>query len=230
MSASQARVWRSLGKGRIPEKKRMGQGRNVCGLKGGWLKKASSPVIHRPAKPCGKQDATHETFFAGFRWQKRRKPGKEAVFWVALQKGKGIKGERGMDTEKIKFSIRMDEELVRTADAYVQEGMALSRTEMIEDALRFYLGFLSAEKSEDYLLQSLSSMLGGTVKDSENRLARMDFKMAVELAKLCHVVAYSHEVDEGDLQKLHAKCVEEVSRINGTVLFEDAYRYQRGRE
>ena len=63
-----------------------------------------------------------------------------------------------MDTEKIKFSIRMDEELVRTADAYVQEGMALSRTEMIEDALRFYLGFLSAEKSEDYLLQSLSSM------------------------------------------------------------------------
>lgn len=60
-----------------------------------------------------------------------------------------------MDTEKIKFSIRMDEELVRTADAYVQEGMALSRTEMIEDALRFYLGFLSAEKSEDYLLQSL---------------------------------------------------------------------------
>ena len=95
-----------------------------------------------------------------------------------------------MDTEKIKFSIRMDEELVRTADAYVQEGMALSRTEMIEDALRFYLGFLSAEKSEDYLLQSLSSMLGGTVKDSENRLARMDFKMAVELAKLCHVIAY----------------------------------------
>ena len=81
----------------------------------------------------------------------------------------------------------MDEELVRTADAYVQEGMALSRTEMIEAALRFYLGFLSAEKSEDYLLQSLSSMLGGTVKDSENRLARMDFKMAVELAKLCHV-------------------------------------------
>ena len=56
-------------------------------------------------------------------------------------------------------------------------------------------------------MQSLSSMLGGTVKDSENRLARMDFKMAVELAKLCHVIAYSHEVDEGDLQKLHAKCV-----------------------
>ena len=72
--------------------------------------------------------------------------GKEAVFLGGSAKRKGIKGRKGMDTEKIKFSIRMDEELVRTADAYVQEGMALSRTEMIEDALRFYLGFLSAEK------------------------------------------------------------------------------------
>lgn len=79
---------------------------------------------------------------------------KKQLFGWLCTKGKVIKGERGMDTEKIKFSIRMDEELVRTADAYVQEGMALSRTEMIEDALRFYLGFLSAEKSEDYLLQS----------------------------------------------------------------------------
>ena len=73
----------------------MGQGRNVCGLKGGWLKKAPSPVIHRPAKPCGKQDATHETFFAGFRWQKRRKPGKEAAFWVALHKRKSDKRRKG---------------------------------------------------------------------------------------------------------------------------------------
>ena len=61
-------------------------------------------------------------------------------------------------------------------------------------------------------------------------MARAMYKLAVETSKLSHVIAYSHEVDEGDLQKLHAKCVEEVSRINGTVLFEDAYRYQRGRE
>ena len=67
----------------------------------------------------------------------------------------------------------------------------------------------------------------------ENRIRELRKERGIsqeELAKLCHVVAYSHEVDEGDLQKLHAKCVEEVSRINGTVLFEDAYRYQRGRE
>lgn len=65
------------------------------------------------------------------------------------------------------------------------------------------------------------------VQDSENRLARMDFKMAVELAKLSQVIAYTHDVDEESLNKLHAKCVNEVQRINGTIKFEDAYRYQK---
>ena len=55
----------------------------------------------------------------------------------------------------------------------------------------------------------------------------MDFKLAVELSKLSQIIAYTHDVEEADLQKLHAKCVEEVRRINGTITFEEAYRYQR---
>lgn len=77
----------------------MGQGRNVCGLKGGWLKKASSPVIHRPAKPCGKQDATHETFLQGSGGRNGENRERKQ-FLGGSAKGKGIKGERGMDTEK----------------------------------------------------------------------------------------------------------------------------------
>ncbi len=84
-----------------------------------------------------------------------------------------------------------------------------------------------AGKAEDYLLQSLSSVVAGTVQDSENRLARVDFKIAVELPKLSQVIAYTHDVDAEALERLHAKCVEEVKRINGAVAFEDAYRYQR---
>lgn len=64
-------------------------------------------------------------------------------------------------------------------------------------------------------------------QDSENRLARMDFKIAVELSKLSQVIAYTHDVDEESLNRLHVKCVDEVRRINGTVKFEDAYHYQK---
>lgn len=65
-----------------------------------------------------------------------------------------------------------------------------------------------------------------TVKDSENRMARAMYKLAVEISKLSHVIAYSHGVDEEALGKLQAKCTDEVKRINGAVRFEDAYLYQ----
>jgi hypothetical protein len=36
------------------------------------------------------------------------------------------------------------------------------------------------------------------------------YKLAVETSKLSHVIAYSHGVDEEILQKLQAKCADEV--------------------
>jgi metal-responsive CopG/Arc/MetJ family transcriptional regulator len=133
----------------------------------------------------------------------------------------------GGNAEKTKFSIRVDTDLVELADTYIRSSTVKNRTELIENALRFYLGFLTAQKAEDYLLQSLSSVMTGTVQDSENRLARMDFKIAVELSKLSQVIAYSHDIDEDALKRLHLKCLEEVRRINGTIDFESAYKYQK---
>lgn len=133
----------------------------------------------------------------------------------------------GGNAEKTKFSIRVDTDLVELADTYIRSSTVKKRTELIEDALRFYLGFLTAQKAEDYLLQSLSSVMTGTVQDSENRLARMDFKIAVELSKLSQVIAYSHDIDEDALKRLHLKCLEEVRRINGAIDFESAYKYQK---
>lgn len=131
------------------------------------------------------------------------------------------------NADKTKFSIRVDTELLELADSYIRDSTIQNRTELIEDALRFYLGFLTSQKAEDYLLQSLSSVMTGTVRDSENRIARMEFKIAVELSKLSQVIAYTHDVDEEALHKLHLKCLDEVKRINGAIEFEDAYKYQK---
>ena len=78
------------------------------------------------------------------------------------------------------------------------------------------------------MLTTISSVMHATVKDSENRMARAMYKLAVETSKLSHVIAYSHGVDEQGLGKLQAKCAEEVKRINGAVRFEEAYQYQQG--
>lgn len=133
----------------------------------------------------------------------------------------------GENAEKTKFSIRLDNNLLKAADSYITGSTMQSRTELIEYALRFYLGFLNAENAEDYLLESVSSMMTGVIHDTENRLARMDFKIAVELSKLSQVIAYSHDIDEEALKRLHIKCIDEVKHINGAVDFESAYKYQK---
>lgn len=129
--------------------------------------------------------------------------------------------------EKTKFSVRIDSELLDLCDKYIGETPKLTRTELLEDSLRFYLGYLYAQKAEDYLLHTLSSVLLSTVRDTENRLARIIFKMAVELSKMAHVTAYSHEISDPELLKLHVKCLEEVKKVNGTIDFEEIYKYQK---
>ena len=103
---------------------------------------------------------------------------------------------------------------------------ARSRNKFIKKALKFYLGYLKTNQAEDYQLQSVSFMVSGTIRGTENRLARMDFKLAVEIAKLVHIIALVYEIDGETLQRLQQKCVEEGKRVNGAIWFEDVYRYQ----
>ena len=129
-------------------------------------------------------------------------------------------------TPGVRIGIYIDKELLALCDKNLVRANARSRSELISSALHFYLGYLGAQDSQDYLLRSLSSVISATVQSSEDRMARMYYKIAVELSKLSHAVAYSHSIDPKDLRRLQAECQNEVARINGAVLFEDAYRFQ----
>lgn len=128
--------------------------------------------------------------------------------------------------EKVRKAFNIEEELLGQVDALLPQADVRSRNEFVNQALRFYIGYLTSEKIENYMLTTISSVMHATVKDSENRMARAMYKLAVETSKLSHVIAYSHGVDEQVLRKLQAKCAEEVKRINGAVKFEEAYEYQ----
>ena len=132
--------------------------------------------------------------------------------------------------ERVRKGVYLEQELIEECDHMLDEAGARSRNDFINKALRFYIGYLKTNQAEDYQLQSVSSMVTGTIRDTENRLARMDFKLAVEIAKLSHIMATVYEVDETTLEKLQQKCVEEVKRINGAIWFEDVYRYQNEKQ
>lgn len=127
---------------------------------------------------------------------------------------------------KVRRGFYIEEDLLEQVDGLLEQADVKSRNEFLNQALKFYIGYLISEKIENYMLSTISSVMHSTVKDSENRMARAMYKLAVEISKLSHVIAYSHGVDEEALGKLQAKCTDEVKRINGAVRFEDAYLYQ----
>lgn len=127
----------------------------------------------------------------------------------------------------VRTGVYLEQAVLDWCDSLLGKANSRSRNEFVNEAMKFYCGYISSGQSEDYLLQTLSSVMGSAVQDSENRLARMDFKLAVELSKLAHVIAYTHNVDEETLRRLHLKCLEEVKRINGAIEFESAYKYQK---
>lgn len=127
---------------------------------------------------------------------------------------------------RVRKGFYIEEELLEQIDSLLKQADVKSRNEFLNKALKFYIGYLTSEKIENYMLSTISSVMHATVKDSENRMARAMYKLAVETSKLSHVIAYSHGVDEETLTKLQGKCADEVKRINGAVSFEEAYLYQ----
>ena len=119
------------------------------------------------------------------------------------------------DKGKVRKGFYIEEDLLEQMDGLLEQADVKSRNEFMNHALKFYIGYLTSEKIENYM--------HSTVKDSENRMARAMYRLAVEISKLSHVIAYSHGVNEEELKKLQVKCMDEVKRINGAVRFEDAY-------
>ena len=153
-------------------------------------------------------------------------------YWIPFSKKIQFwdqKGEYVMNKEyaKEKKGIYLNSGLWNQVDQLLEFSNARSRNEFVSMAIKFYVGYLTSMQIENYMLSTISSVMHSTVKDSENRLARALFKLAVEISKLSHVIAYSHDIEEELLNKLQVKCVEEVKRINGSIKFEDAYSYQR---
>lgn len=128
---------------------------------------------------------------------------------------------------KEKMAVYFQPETMRKIEQEYREDNCSSKTEFIEKAVRFYIGYLRQQEEVDYLSPLITETVKAQIKGTEQRLARLLFKVAVELGKLSHMTAAINDVDDETLEKLHAMCVNEVRRINGIIDYEDAVGYQR---
>jgi metal-responsive CopG/Arc/MetJ family transcriptional regulator len=116
---------------------------------------------------------------------------------------------------------------LKGVDAAYKSDNCESKSEFIEKAVKFYLGYLKQEDNINYLAPVISSMMDASIKGCDEHLSKLLFKIAVELAKLTHLLASINELDDETLRKLHVKCLDEVRKTNGIIRYENAVQYQR---
>lgn len=128
---------------------------------------------------------------------------------------------------KEKMAVYFQPETMRKIEQEYKDDNCVSKTEFIEKAVKFYIGYLCQQEEVNYLSPMITETVKATIKGTEQRLARLLFKVAVELGKLSHMTAAINDVDDETLQSLHAMCVNEVRKINGIIDYENAVEYQR---
>ena len=127
---------------------------------------------------------------------------------------------------KEKVAVYFHPEKIMKSEQEYQEDNCASKTEFIEKAVKFYIGYLRQEEV-NYLSPMITETVKAQIKGTEQRLARLLFKVTVELGKIFHVTAALNDVDDEILKSLHAMCVTEVRKINGIIDYEDAVDYQQ---
>lgn len=126
---------------------------------------------------------------------------------------KNDKQSDAMPSKGVRLRIDQWEDCDRFSESL---GMA-SRNDFIRDAIDFYLEYLRRNNSVKFLTPALESVIAAKVRDSEERLARLLFKLAVDQNLLAHAVADCFEIEPDTVDDMRVQAVREVRETNGTI-------------
>ncbi len=113
--------------------------------------------------------------------------------------------------------IRMPDEQWKMCQEISKELGYRYPSDFIRDAIEFYVEWTKRDSSEKFLTPALESVVRGIVKDSEDRICRLLFKMAVDMNMLSHLVLQDYRYSDEELRELRRESVRIVSDTNGTI-------------
>ena len=135
-----------------------------------------------------------------------------------------------MPEEKLRIHTRVSQEMERKIEAAMAKDNCQSRNEFLEKSLQFYCDYLAAEDVSEFLPPIFVHAMRGTIQCSEDRIARLLFKLTVEISMMMNVLAAGLEIDSTQLDALRWRCVQEVKKTNGTITFKDTLKKNQGEE
>ncbi len=132
--------------------------------------------------------------------------------------------EENKQSERV--GVYLKKHLIDRADATAKM-LDISRSELIRDALEYYIATLSAKESSKVITPELESVIRSRIALTEDRLNQIVFKLGVEIAMMNNILAATHRIDGYMLDELRQECTRAVASIGGRYKLEDAVKLYR---
>jgi len=134
------------------------------------------------------------------------------------------------NTAKNRTAVWLYPETMDRMDTMLEKGNAKNRSEFIEKALQFYMGYLIGEDSTEFLSKVIVSAIQGLLRETESRHSGNLFRLSVEMSMMMNILAAGLEISDEDLRKLRGRCVNEVKKTKGKISMDEAVKFQQGVE
>jgi hypothetical protein len=103
---------------------------------------------------------------------------------------------------------------------HYKDNGSTSKTAFIENAINFYVGYLNANNTGEFLPDAFNRR----IQDGENRIASLLFKFAVEHDMMMRLAAEGFDLDEEHLRRLRGRSVRRVKETRGKLSLEQIAR------
>ena len=123
--------------------------------------------------------------------------------------------------------VRLRVDQWEDCDRFSETLKMASRNDFIRDAIDFSLEYLRRNNSVKFLTPALESVIAAKVRDSEERLARLLFKLAVDQNLLAHAVGDCFEFSPVEIDNMRSNSVREVKETNGTIRTDEILNTKR---
>lgn len=131
-----------------------------------------------------------------------------------------------MHYNKVKAGLSLTQECQNMLEENKNIDGSGSKNELAENAIRFYIAYQHSENHRDYLTKTLTQGASAAIKDTEDRIARLAYKIAVEMAMSNLILLDLLQASDLDIQKYCRKAVEILKQSKGFLTLDQAHRFK----
>ncbi len=132
-----------------------------------------------------------------------------------------------MATDKRKHAFWLTGEAKKMVEIDVHLDNCGSQSEFVEKAIRFYDGYVHANKTGAYLPHAMQEVLEGTLGVFGDRLGRLLFKLVVEHNMTNHLLGGDVDMTRDEYSKMRGSSVREVAATHGNISFKDVLLFHQ---